>query len=92
MRDKEGPNNRPRQVLKAIGIGSSIGAEFAVAVYLGFAVGRYGDSKLGTDPWLMLIGVILGVVSGFFGVYYLVSTFFREETEEEVPPESPQDR
>ncbi|QGG47100.1 AtpZ/AtpI family protein [Heliorestis convoluta] len=78
MWDNESPKHRPRQVLKAIGIGSSIGVELAVAVYLGFAAGRYGDSRLGTDPWLMLIGVLLGIVIGFFGVYYLIKNFYRE--------------
>ncbi|ABZ83478.1 conserved hypothetical protein [Heliomicrobium modesticaldum Ice1] len=68
-----------RRVLKAFALASTIGAEFAASVFIGFTAGRYADKAWGTDPWLMLTGVLLGVAGGFFGVYYLVTAFFKEE-------------
>ena len=32
---------------------------------VGLAGGYYGDRWLGTAPWLMLLGLLLGIVAGF---------------------------
>jgi len=37
----------------------------AAAMGLGFLGGRFLDSRLGTDPWLTLIGLAFGVVAAF---------------------------
>jgi hypothetical protein len=39
---------------------SGIGFEFVVAVLLPGALGWWLDSKAGTRPWLMLVGLLLG--------------------------------
>jgi len=44
----------------------ALGFEFAGAVIAGILVGRYADSSLGTEPWLM----ILGAVGGMAGAVY----------------------
>ena len=44
-----------------------LGMEFAVTVVLGLAVGYYLDRWLGTKPWLLMVGVVLGGVLGFYG-------------------------
>ncbi|MBM7866561.1 hypothetical protein GTO89_08930 [Heliobacterium gestii] len=77
-----------RRVLKAFALASTIGAEFAASVFIGFTAGRYADKAWGTDPWLMLAGVLLGIAGGFFGVYYLVTAFFKEDAgrPEKKPP------
>ncbi|MCW2277482.1 AtpZ/AtpI family protein [Heliophilum fasciatum] len=68
-----------RRTFKAIALVSSIGTQFAASVVLGFMAGRYADTQLGTDPWLMLCGVLVGVASGFFSVYHLVKKHYRED-------------
>ncbi|ARM31730.1 AtpZ/AtpI family protein [Prosthecochloris sp. HL-130-GSB] len=40
-----------------LGIGFQIAASFAFFVLLGY----WGDQKLGTTPWLMLAGVVVGM-------------------------------
>lgn len=72
------PEN-PRRILKAFALVSSIGAQFAASVFIGFIAGRYADAYWGTDPWLMLAGVFLGVAGGFFGVYHLVTSFYKDD-------------
>jgi ATP synthase protein I len=44
---------------------ASVGIEFSVSTVIGLLGGRWLDGKLGTDPWLMIVGLLLGVVAGF---------------------------
>ncbi len=47
---------------------SSVGLELGVSVLLGLLGGMWLDSKAGTEPWLMLLGLVLGLIAGFRGV------------------------
>ena len=38
----------------------SLGLELAVAMVLGVVGGRWADERLGTSPWLLLLGVAAG--------------------------------
>jgi F0F1-type ATP synthase assembly protein I len=40
---------------------TSVGIEFSLSVLLGLLGGRWVDEKLGTSPWLMIVGLLLGV-------------------------------
>ena len=42
-----------------------VGMVFGGAVVLGVVLGNYLDHKLGTSPWLVTSGVILGTAAGF---------------------------
>lgn len=46
-----------------------VGLQFAGAIVLFLFLGRWLDSKLGTAPWLLLAGVVLGAVGGFVSMY-----------------------
>jgi hypothetical protein len=43
---------------------SSVGIEFAISTVIGLLGGRWIDEKLGSQPWLMIIGLLLGVSAG----------------------------
>ncbi len=43
---------------------SSLGIELAVSVVIGLLGGMWVDSKLGTEPWLMVLGLLLGLTAG----------------------------
>lgn len=60
----ERPKSKIRQAYE-IGLVSSVGIEFALAVVIGWAIGHYLDGKLGTDPYLMLLFLVFGVAAGF---------------------------
>ena len=47
---------------------SSVGVEMAVATLVGWGFGYWLDGKLDSGPWLMLIGLLLGVAAGFKGL------------------------
>lgn len=53
-----------------------IGAEMAITVTLGFYGGRLLDEQFGSDPWLMVIGILLGVAAGIWGIINIVKRFF----------------
>ena len=54
---------------------SYVGLFFGVAVFLGFLFGRWLDGKFGTAPWLMLVGVLFGIASGFKELYRLTASY-----------------
>jgi F0F1-type ATP synthase assembly protein I len=64
---------------------SAAGIEFAVAVVLFFLGGRWLDAKLATDPWLTLVGSMVGIA---VGTYMLVRAAFRASE----PPPPPKGR
>jgi F0F1-type ATP synthase assembly protein I len=55
--------------LKAFARVSALGIELVVSTVIGLLGGRWLDAKLSTDPYLMLLGLILGVVAGFRSLY-----------------------
>jgi F0F1-type ATP synthase assembly protein I len=55
---------------------AQIGLELAASVLLGFWAGYEADLKLGTAPWLMLLGAAAGMAAGF---YLVARELFREE-------------
>jgi F0F1-type ATP synthase assembly protein I len=46
-----------------------VGLQFAGAIILFLFLGRWLDARLGTEPWLLLIGVLVGAVGGFASLY-----------------------
>jgi ATP synthase protein I len=45
------------------------GAQFVVSILLFLYVGKWLDSRLGTAPWLLMIGVFVGAAAGFYSFY-----------------------
>lgn len=63
-------------VLQAMAVTTMIGAEMAITVTLGFFGGRLLDRHFGTDPWIMVAGILLGVATGIWGIINIVKRFF----------------
>lgn len=55
----------------ALGQASAVGLTFVVAIVLGLAAGRWLDAKLGTAPWLLLAGLLVGIAAGFRNLFAL---------------------
>ena len=58
---------------------SYVGIFFGVAIALGYFGGHWLDKRWKTDPWLGLVGLLLGVASGFRELYRLSKMALREE-------------
>jgi hypothetical protein len=52
---------------------SAVGLELGIAVVVGILFGMWLDRTLGTEPWLMLVFLILGLVAGFRNVLRAVA-------------------
>ena len=62
-----GPEQRPTSHSMAEFAGA--GLQFAGAIVLFLFVGRWLDARLGTEPWLLLVGVLFGAGAGIYSMY-----------------------
>jgi F0F1-type ATP synthase assembly protein I len=44
---------------------SAIGLQFAISIAIGALGGRWLDTRFDTEPWLMLLGIVLGSAAAF---------------------------
>jgi ATP synthase protein I len=63
---------------KALGELSSIGLALVLATVIGLVGGYYADRLLGTSPWLLLLGLALGIAAGFVNLFRSVNRADRE--------------
>lgn len=69
---QSGRGNSPR-AQRETGLYLALGATLAGSVLGGVALGYGLDRWLGTSPWLLLIGSLLGIVSGLTQLYKTVA-------------------
>ena len=50
---------------------SSIGIQIGLTVGIGIIGGVYLDQWLGTGPWLTILGLLVGVISGFTRLFQI---------------------
>jgi ATP synthase protein I len=46
-----------------------VGLQFAASILLFLFVGMWLDKRLGTGPWLLILGVFVGGAAGFWSMY-----------------------
>jgi len=54
-----------KQVHSAVNDGWMHGGSFASSIVAGTLLGYFADNWLGTEPWLVVIGVVAGSYAGF---------------------------
>jgi len=59
--------------LRLIGVGFFIGG----SIVLGVAIGLWLDNKLNTKPILVIMGLLVGIIVAFYGVYQLLLPLLR---------------
>jgi ATP synthase protein I len=57
------------QVTAAVNDGWVAGGSFLGSILSGTLLGSFADRWLGTDPWLVVLGILLGTYSGFLRVW-----------------------
>ncbi len=55
----------------------ALGFEFAGAVLGGILIGRYADSSLGTEPWLMVLGAVGGMAGAVYRLVFVLQRLSR---------------
>ena len=53
------------------------------SVVLGVFGGRWLDSRLNTEPILVIVGLILGIVVAFYGVYRMLLPLMHNKRDKE---------
>ena len=48
---------------------AGVGLQFAVSIIGGLYLGQWLDRKLGTAPWLLIVGVFAGAGLSFYSMY-----------------------
>jgi ATP synthase protein I len=74
---------------KAMGSYGTIGLEFVLSIMLGLFGGRWLDGKLGTGPWLAVIGFAFGLAAGFRAIWRAwkeMQAITRQEEQDEGNP------
>jgi len=51
---------------------STIGLELGLSVLIGLFGGMYLDRYFGTDPWLLILGLLFGMGAGFLSLFRLL--------------------
>jgi ATP synthase protein I len=64
--------------LAALGL---LGVGFFVAgsIILGVVGGRWLDGKLNSEPVFLIVGLLLGIVVAFYGVYTMLRPFINDK-------------
>ncbi|MDO9229114.1 MAG: AtpZ/AtpI family protein [Syntrophales bacterium] len=58
---------------------SSIGISMVIAIFGCLFLGVWLDRKLGTDPYLTLLFLLIGIVAGFRNMYLLIKRSFKDK-------------
>ena len=75
VKDTKWPASVVRETAPYLGLG----VQMAAAVLVFYFLGSWADTKFNTAPWLMLAGVMLGVVGGFIKLYKIVVDLNKKE-------------
>jgi ATP synthase protein I len=67
--NSEGNNGKKPGEFGRIANLSSVGIALVLCTLIGWGIGRFLDTRLGTSPWLMLVFLLLGIGAGFLNVF-----------------------
>lgn len=57
---------------------SAIGFQFCFSIAIGALGGRWLDGKFGTEPWLLILGLVLGAIAAYRDLVMLACEHKRE--------------
>lgn len=66
------PQSKRNQDYRQISLLAAVPALLLAGPLVGYFIGHWFDEWLGTDPWLMTLGVLLGLGSAGVEIYHLV--------------------
>lgn len=58
---------------------AGVGLQFAVSILVFVYAGQWLDRKLGTAPWMLMLGVFLGAGASFYSMYRKLTAAQRRE-------------
>ena len=74
-----GMNKKPSPPLgESLALMGQLGFVIVIPIVLGAILGSFLDGKFHTSPILILVGLLLGLISGIFGAYRLFSRAIKD--------------
>jgi ATP synthase protein I len=67
--------------MKMLAVASSVGLAMLLSIFFGLAMGYYLDKWLGTKPWLLLVGLLVGIVAAFNNFIILTKRLEKQRTD-----------
>ena len=68
-----------RDLFKTLGVVSSMGISFVLAIIIGVFIGLQLDKWLGTDPWFFFIFLLFGIIAGFRNLYIITKRVIKKD-------------
>jgi F0F1-type ATP synthase assembly protein I len=65
---------------------AGVGLQFAVSILVFVYAGQWLDRKLGTAPWMLMLGVFLGAGASFYSMYRKLTAAQRREDAARIAP------
>jgi ATP synthase protein I len=65
-------DNDIKKNIKNLGYLSTVGMTMALCITLGALIGHYLDTKFNTDPWLLLVFLVFGIIAAFKNLFTMV--------------------
>lgn len=62
-------DEKDRQLLRMIGVLSTVGITLVIATVIGLYIGLKLDAWLGTSPWFSALFLFLGIAAGFRNLF-----------------------
>jgi len=59
-------------LMMAVGVYGAVGFQLVASILIGVFGGQWLDKKFGSQPWLMIAGLFLGVGAGFYNLFRVV--------------------
>lgn len=60
-----------------------VGWYLGISIVLGLLGGRWLDGKLNSEPIFMIVGLILGLVIAFYGIYQMILPIINNKQDKE---------
>ncbi len=57
------------KTIRELGYFASLGMSVALAVFIGLFIGVWLDKKFETEPYLMFVGLAVGIAAGFNNIF-----------------------
>ena len=66
-------------LLRTLGVVSSMGISFVLAIFIGVLIGRYLDKWFGTAPLFFFIFLFFGIAAGFRNLYIITNRVIKKD-------------
>ena len=66
-------------LFRTLGVVSSMGISFVLAIVIGVFIGLKLDKWLGTAPWFFFIFLLFGIVAGFRNLYIITKRVIKKD-------------